>query len=187
MLATRQVRNGMVFEGSKMRAQKEIRTPTVSVRALRAIDQYWQRDVLDGGEICQQVVQLEHEYNLLANERGQFTRIQIRYFVAIECDRSVIRRVESAKQVQQRGLPRPGWSSDRDRLTMLRDKRDPSQDLDSVTTRRQKTLSQIDNVESEISHHATPQPDATERLRVLDRSWPTHSTRTQPTPRGAFR
>src|SRR5262249_60088535 len=75
-------------------------------------DAVWEGHVLLGGELRQQMVKLEDEPDPRVAEPSALFRRQARELLAEDLDAPLVRRVDPAEQVEQRGLAHAGRSHD---------------------------------------------------------------------------
>src|SRR5437764_4200726 len=73
-------------------------------------------EVLGHGEVVEQVILLEHEPDVLLVERHAVLGLHLVHHVVEEAVLARPVAVEHAEHREQRGLPRPGWTHDRDEL-----------------------------------------------------------------------
>ncbi len=78
------------------------------------------------------MVELEDESDLPVAELSRGAAIEIGVARAVEPDVAAARRVEGAKQVQQRALPRPGGADDGDELAAPHVEVDAAQHLEGL-------------------------------------------------------
>ena len=76
-------------------------------------------DVLLGGQGGDQVEELEDEADVLAAKQREFSAVEVRDVVLAEGDRAARGRVDSAEQVEQRGLAGARRAQDRHELAAV--------------------------------------------------------------------
>src|SRR5437773_2088761 len=92
-------------------------------------DQARQHDVLERGEVAEQVVELEDEADFAVAEDGQFALRAREHVHAVEEDPAPGRLVERPQEVEERRLADPGLADDGDPLARLDLQVEPGQDL----------------------------------------------------------
>ena len=107
-----------------------------SQRALAALattdaaEQQRHLDVLERGELRQQVEVLEHEADPPVADVGELVAVEARHRLAAQAVVAAGRRVEAADQVHQRRLARAGGTDHRDELALADGQVDAAQRLD---------------------------------------------------------
>ena len=84
--------------------------------ALLAADHTGQRDVVERGDILEQVEELEHDADVPAAEAREPVLVVVRQLLASDEDRSLVEAVQPGDRVEQRRLAAAGRSHDGDEL-----------------------------------------------------------------------
>lgn len=98
-----------------------------------ALDQPGHGDVLEGGELGEQVVKLEDEADRLVAQGGQARAGQVGGRLPVEPDDAGAGQVERADAVHQRALAGAGFADDGEHLALLDREIDSLEDLEGLT------------------------------------------------------
>ena len=135
LLAARELRGPMAEAVGEAEARQhsggavEELGPVGAERPPAELDHGRQHGVLQGGELGQQVIELEDEADLLVTQVGAMPGAQAPGVLAGDADRALGRAVQQTQDVEQGGLPGAGGAHEREPLPGAELEVDAVQDL----------------------------------------------------------
>ena len=156
---------------------------SAGLRLRHATDAQWHRNVVERGELGQQVVELVHEAQVLVAPHALRLGIESLQVAAHQQHLASRGGLEAAHQVQQRALARSGGTDDRDGFAGQDGQVDALQHLD-IERALVEAFVQADGADhrlaanASLTHSAGPRPAARGWRASSGRSWPRkHRTR----------